>query len=56
MKIETGNALSDVEHNINEKIRQYQEMIQELEKSIMDIMSVPKKYFEDKSYDLMPNN
>ena len=56
MKIETENVLGDTMYNINEKIRQYQEMIQELEKSIMDIMSVPKKYFEDKSYDLMPNN
>ena len=54
--IETDNVLSDVERNINEKIRQYQEMIQGLEKSIMDIMSVPKEYFEDKSYNLISNN
>ena len=32
--------------SINEKVRQYKEMIQELEKSLMNITGIPKKYFE----------
>ena len=32
--------------SINEKVRQYKEMIQELEKSLMNIIGIPKKYFE----------
>ena len=32
--------------SINEKVRQYKEMIQEFEKIIMNITSIPKKYFE----------
>ena len=32
--------------SINENARQYQEMIQELENSLMNITGIPKKYFE----------
>lgn len=32
--------------SVNEKVRQYKEMIQELEKSLMNITGIPKKYFE----------
>ena len=32
--------------SVNEKVRQYKEMIQELEKSLMNITDIPKKYFE----------
>ena len=32
--------------SVNEKVRQYKEMTQELEKSLMNITGIPKKYFE----------
>lgn len=32
--------------SVNEKVHQYKEMIQELEKSLMNITGIPKKYFE----------
>ena len=32
--------------SVNEKVRQYKEMLQELEKSLMNITGIPKKYFE----------
>ena len=32
--------------SIIEKVRQYKEIIQELEKSLMNITDIPKKYFE----------
>ena len=32
--------------SVNEKVRQYKEMIQELEKILMNITGIPKKYFE----------
>ena len=32
--------------SINEKVRQYKEMIQELEKILMNITDKTKKYFE----------
>ena len=44
--LETDNLLGIVVDNINEKVRQYKEMIQELEKSLMNITGIPKKYFE----------
>lgn len=44
--LETDNLLGIVVDSINEKVRQYQEMIQELEKSLMNITAIPKKYFE----------
>ena len=44
--LETDNLLSIVVDSINEKVHQYQEMLQELEKSLMNITGIPKKYFE----------
>ena len=44
--LETDNLLGIVVDSINEKVRQYREMLQELEKSLMNITSIPKKYFE----------
>lgn len=44
--LETDNLLSIVVDSINEKVHQYQEMLQELEKSLMNITAIPKKYFE----------
>ena len=44
--LEADNLLGIVVDSINEKVRQYKEMIQELEKSLMDITGIPKKYFE----------
>lgn len=44
--LETDNLLGIVVDSINEKVRQYKEMIQELEKSLMNITGIPKKYFE----------
>ena len=44
--LETDNLLGIVVDSINEKVRQYQEMLQELEKSLMNITGIPKKYFE----------
>lgn len=32
--------------SVNEKVHQCKEMIQELEKSLMNITGIPKKYFE----------
>ena len=46
LNIEGNNGLSVEVNNINEKVRQYKEMIQELEKSLMNITGIPKKYFE----------
>ena len=46
LNIEGNNGLSVEVNNINEKVRQYQEMLQELEKSLMNITGIPKKYFE----------
>ena len=46
LNIESNNGLSVEVNNINEKVRQYKEMIQELEKSLMNITGIPKKYFE----------
>ena len=42
--IETDNVIKDVMNNINDKIRQYQEMKHELEDSIMNIFGVSRKY------------
>ena len=42
LNIEGNNGLSVEVNNINEKIRQYKEMIQELEKSLMNITGIPK--------------
>ena len=44
--LETDNLLGIVVDSINENVRQYQEMLQELEKSLMNITCIPKKYFE----------
>ena len=41
--IETDNVIKDVMNNINDKIRQYQEMKHELEDSIMNILGVSIK-------------
>ena len=46
LNIEGNNAFSVEVNNINEKVRQYKEMIQELEKSLINITGIPKKYFE----------
>ena len=42
LNIEGNNGLSVEVNNINEKVRQYKEMIQELEKSLMNITGIPK--------------
>lgn len=44
--LETDNLLGIVVDSINEKVHQYREMLQELEKSLMNITGIPKKYFE----------
>ena len=44
--LEADNLLGIVVDSINEKVRQYKEMLQELEKSLMNITGIPKKYFE----------
>ena len=44
--LETDNLLGIVVDSINEKVGQYREMLQELEKSLMNIAVIPKKYFE----------
>lgn len=42
--IETDNILGVVMDNINDKIRQYQEMKRDLEDSVMNILGVNRKY------------
>ena len=43
--IENDNIIGVFMDNINDKISQYQEMKHELEDSIMNILSVSRKYF-----------
>ena len=43
--IETDNVIGVFVDNINDKIRQYQEMKRDLEDSIMNILGVNRKYF-----------